>query len=80
MFTIPAAAFDPLRVLTILIHFPIRLTAAGISPGVAGIQFERRIKDLDGVFDILLLVVILQIAKPLQVEVVCASRFGAVRL
>src|SRR5690349_15068523 len=79
MLTITAAAFDPLRILNALIHLPIRLPAAGVSRGIPGVKLERGIKNLYGILDVLLLVVILQIAKPLQVEIICAGHLCAVR-
>src|ERR1700676_3224628 len=73
MLAIAPAAVDPPRVLTAFVHLPIGLTAPGVTPGVSGIKLERSIKNLCGVLDVLLLVVILQVAKSLQIEVVSAG-------
>ncbi len=80
---ISPAAFDPSWLpagLAVLVHPPICLAATSICQGVLGIQLDGGIKNLNSVFNVLHLVVILQVTKPLQVKVVCASHLRAMRL
>ena len=48
--------------------------------GVVGIKAERPLEDADGTFDVLGFIVILQVAAPLQIEIIGAGDLRAVDL
>src|SRR5437016_11928521 len=73
-----SAVFDPFGFYVAFVFLPVRVAQTCVRQGVAGVETQGTLEDLDGVLEVFRAVVVLKVTTPLQVIVISSDHLCSV--